>query len=404
MSDEMAVSGVPTREDCASCPETGDRCALHQSMLERQQQAGDTNRTQQAHTYASAGHGHQRATEQSHMSKIAAREMNRAKTQEGQMISVSFVPLLLNSSQPLPFVTTGASCGVTAYCSQALRRMNFNESKREHNLSKKQKQRLRRREDAALHADPVKIAQKQEKAAQRAEDPERIARLEAHNQKTAENKARTQAKRARNVKESRQHSSGRLLMDVIKTETSEALEHAPAPQTYGAGNGYGSSGPTVRTRGQRAAHQVNMKLQDLATVHSMPEETGTDAFLTRADSLIHQTLSSNSTLSPTERQNLEEALSLVRTVQLLSTKDYRPCQSSTADYGRLDRVLRGPDSKYGSHGREAASKDVPIKREHTSDADFVAQEHGAGFQGHHRGGSSNGFNLAGVSGQDAMVE
>jgi hypothetical protein len=116
MSDEMAVSGVPTREDCASCPETGDRCALHQSILERQQQAGDTSRTQQAHTYASAGHGHQRATEQSHMSKIAAREMNRAKTQEGQMISVSFVPLLLNSSQPLPFVTTGASCGVTAYC------------------------------------------------------------------------------------------------------------------------------------------------------------------------------------------------------------------------------------------------------------------------------------------------
>ena len=64
--------------------------------------------------------------------------------------------------------------------------------------------------------DPDKIAQKEEKAAQRAQDPERIARLEAHNQKTAENKARLQAKRARNLKENRQHGAGRLLMDKIK--------------------------------------------------------------------------------------------------------------------------------------------------------------------------------------------
>jgi hypothetical protein len=399
MSNEMAVSGVPTREDCASCPETGDRCTLHQSMLERQQEAGDMVRPQQAHTYESARHSHQRATEQSHMSKIVAREMNRAKTQEGQMISVSCLPSL-ELFTATPFRSYWSILWSHYLLSQALKKMNFNESNREHNLSKKQKQRLRRREDAALHADPVKIAQKQEKAAQRAEDPERIARLEAHNQKTAENKARTQAKRVRNIKQSRQHSSGRLLMDVIKTEASEAQDLAPAPQTYGAVNGYSSGGPTVRTRGQRAAHQVNMELQDLATVHSMPEETGTDAFLTRADSLIHQTLSSNSTLSPTDRQNLEEALSLVRTVQLLSSKDYRPLQTSNADYGQLDRVLRGPDSEYGDHGRRAASKDVFIKQEHTSDADFVAQEHVRGFHGHLRPNLSQ----TGVTGQDAMVE
>jgi hypothetical protein len=245
--------------------------------------------------------------------------------------------------------------------------MNFNESKREHNLSKKQKKRLRRCEDDALHVpDPVKMAQKQEKAAQRAQDPERIARLELHNQRTAENKARTQARRTRNAKESRQHSSGRLLMGDIRTETSEALEHAPALQGHGPDYNYVSSGPSIRTRGQYAAHEVNTKLQALATVHSMPEETGTDAFLTRADSLIHQTLASNSTLSPTDRQNLEEALSLVRTVQLLSTKDYRPRQFSTGNDARFDRVIRGPDPEdYNTSHRELAGGDVYIKREHT---------------------------------------
>lgn len=256
--------------------------------------------------------------------------------------------------------------------------------------------------------DPDKIAQKEEKAAQRAQDPERIARLEAHNQKTAENKARLQAKRARNLKENRQHGAGRLLMDKIKVETSDALEHASSLQARGADNEYISSGPAIRTRGQRAAHQVNTELQALATVHSMPEETGTDAFLDRADSLIHQALvSSNSTLSPADRKNLEEALSLVRTVQLLSSKDYRPLQTDTSYAGQFDRVLLGPDpGERHAHGRGNASEGVPIKQEHTSEGDFISREHDSGSGGHLRGGSSTSYNLlqTDVTERDAMVE
>lgn len=286
--------------------------------------------------------------------------------------------------------------------------MNFNE-KRQHDLSKKQKKRLRRREDTVMYApDPDKIALKEEKAAQRAQDPERIARLEAHNQKTAENKARLQAKRARNIKESKQHGAGRLLMDKIKVETSEALEHASGLQSRGVDNNYLPSHPAIKTRGQRAAHKVNTELQNLATVHSMPEETGTDAFLDRADSLIHQTLvSSDSTLSLADRKNLEEALSLVRTVQLLSSKDYRPLQNNTSYAGQFDRVLHGPDSEgYNSYDRGTASEGVPIKQERTSDGDSVVRERDSGSNGFLRGGSSTGFNPAqtGFTERDAMVE
>ncbi|KEQ77640.1 hypothetical protein M436DRAFT_77514 [Aureobasidium namibiae CBS 147.97] len=333
--------------------------------------------TQQAHTYESAGDNAPRADKKSHVSKAVAREMNRLKTQEGQMI-------------------------------KALSKMNFNE-KRQYDLTNKQKKRLRRRENAAVYApDPDKIALKEEKAAQRAQDPERIARMEAHNQKTAENKARLQAKRARNIKESRQHGAGRSLMDKIKVETSDALEHASALQSHGAENEYISRGPAIRIRGQRAAHQVNTELQDLATVHSMPEETGTDAFLDRADSLIHQTLASvNSVLSPADRKNLEEALSLVRTVQLLSSKDHRPLQNSTSYTGQFDRVLRGPNpDEYLTHDRRSASAGVPIKQENTSDGDAFAQQRDSRSDGHLRGGFSDGFNLSqsGIPERDAMVE
>lgn len=89
MSDGMALSGVPPREDCASCPDAGDRCALHQSMLDRHM-----IQTQQALTH-DGGHGARRANEQSHMSKAVVREMNRLKTQEGQMINVRPTPLTL---------------------------------------------------------------------------------------------------------------------------------------------------------------------------------------------------------------------------------------------------------------------------------------------------------------------
>lgn len=285
--------------------------------------------------------------------------------------------------------------------------MNFDESRRQHDLTHKQKKRLRQRENAALQTlDPAKVARREEKAAQRAQDPERIARLEAYSQKTAENKARVQAKRARNIKESRQHGAGRLLMRKIKIETSDALEHASAVQSRGADNDYASIDPAIRTRGQRAAQEVNTKLQALATVHSMPEETGTDAFLDRADSLIHQTLASNSALSPTDRKNLEEALSLVRTVQLLSSKDYRPWQNSARDDEQFDRGLGGSDPEYDTFRPEITSEDVYVKQEHTSEGKYVAQEHGVEFYGHLRGGASPVSDLSqfDVTGRDAMVE
>jgi hypothetical protein len=138
----------------------------------------------------------------------------------------------------------------------------------------------------------------------------------------------------------------------------------------------------------------------------MPEETGTDAFLDRADSLIHQTLASNSALSPTDRKNLEEALSLVRTVQLLSSKDYRPWQNSARDDGQFDRVLRGSDPEYDTFRPEVTSEDVYVKQEHTSEGDYVAQEHGVEFYGHLRGGASPVSDLSqfDVTGRDAMVE
>lgn len=91
MSNAMALPGVPTREDCASCPDAGDRCALHQIMLDRHM-----IQTQQALTH-DGGHGSLRADEQSHMSKTVAREMNRLKTQEGQMINVRPDPLTLHA-------------------------------------------------------------------------------------------------------------------------------------------------------------------------------------------------------------------------------------------------------------------------------------------------------------------
>ncbi|KAH0368418.1 hypothetical protein KCU65_g3975, partial [Aureobasidium melanogenum] len=338
MSDEMTFAGIPAREDCPSCPENGERCALHQSMylraLERQQEPDAINQTQQAYIPERGGHDDQQVNEQTKMSKSLAKEMNRLKTQEGQMMN-------------------------------ALKRMNFEESRRYHDLTQKQKKRARRREKAALQQtpDPIKIAEKQEKAARRAADPERIAKLEAHKQKVAENKARTQARRARHMEQHKQHSKGTALMDDI-AEANETTKHAP--------NDYVSSGPVVRTRDQHAARKCHEKIQSLVAVHSMPEKTGTDAFLTRADSLIDQTLaSSNSALSPTDRKNLEEALSLVRTVQLLSGKDYRPQQTSTGDEW-LDRVIRG----------------VPIKQEHASESSLNTQEDGQEFNGRLRGGAS----------------
>lgn len=89
MSNEMVFAGVQAREDCASCSEAGGHCTLHQGILHVQQESGGMVQRQQAHDYEPAGHGDQPVSEKSHMAKKAVREMNRAKTQEGQMISVS---------------------------------------------------------------------------------------------------------------------------------------------------------------------------------------------------------------------------------------------------------------------------------------------------------------------------
>ncbi|KAG9693709.1 hypothetical protein KCU95_g5978, partial [Aureobasidium melanogenum] len=191
------------------------------------------------------------------------------------------------------------------------------------------------------------------------------------------------------MEQHKQHSKSSVLMDDI-AEATEALEHAPALQTYGTEHDYVSSGPASRIRGQNAAREVHEKIQSLVAVHSMPEETGTDAFLTRADSLIDQTLaSSNSALSPTDRKNLEEALSLVRTVQLLSGKDYRPQRTGTSDEW-LDRVIRG----------------VPIKQEHASESSLNAQDDGLGFNGRLRGGASTDLVLSqsGETERDTMMD
>jgi hypothetical protein len=97
MSNGMTFAGVPTREDCASCSEAGGHCTLHQGTLHVQQESGGMVQRQQAHEYDPAGYDDQPVSEKSHMAKKAVREMNRAKTQEGQMISVSS-----SSSSSLP--------------------------------------------------------------------------------------------------------------------------------------------------------------------------------------------------------------------------------------------------------------------------------------------------------------
>lgn len=283
--------------------------------------------------------------------------------------------------------------------------MNFEE--RQHDLTKKQKKRAIRREKAALQVpDPIKIAAKQEKAAQRATDPERIAKLEAHKQKVAESKARSQARRVRHMEQHKQHSKSSTVMNDI-AEASEAFEHAPAPQTYSTENDHFSSEPASRTRGQKAARDVHEKIQSLVAVHSMPEDTGTDAFLVRADALIDQTLASfSSALSPTDRKNLEEALSLVRTVQLLSSKDYRPQPTGTSD-GWLDRVIRGSDPEQQVvYKRELGIDNVPIKQEDASGSSLDAQEVGLGFSGRLRGGASNDQDVSqiGDTERDTMMD
>ncbi|KAK6007167.1 hypothetical protein QM012_006175 [Aureobasidium pullulans] len=365
MSNAMTFAAVPAREDCPSCPETGERCALHQSMylraFEGRQEPDAMGRTDQASVPERGGHDDQPINEQPKMSKsmsktlakTLAREKNQLKTQEGQMIS-------------------------------ALRKLNFEE------VAVKQKRRDRRREKAALQIpDPIKIANKKEKAAQRAADPERIAKLEAHKQKVAESKVRTQARRVRQMEQQKQHSKSRIVKDDI-AEANEALKHAPALQSYRTRNDYVSTDPTTRTRGQNAARDVHEKIQSLVAVHSMPEETGADAFLVRADSLIDQILASfSSTLSTTDRKNLEEALSLVRTVQLLSSKDYRPQRPGTGDEW-LDRVICGINpGEQVAFKRELAIEDVPIKQEYESENSLNAQEQGQGFGGRLRGGADN---------------
>ncbi|TIA12652.1 hypothetical protein D6C80_06723 [Aureobasidium pullulans] len=352
--DEMDFPGIPAREDCSSCPETGTRCALHENMyhraLKRQQETGLVVPTEQANGDRDDGqpaHG---------MSK---RAVNRVKTQEGQVIS-------------------------------ALKRMNFVDGKQRHNLSKKQKIRDRKQGDAAAQVpNPAKMAAKQEKAAKRAADPERIARLEARRQNMAEKKAVQNARRLRLVDEQRQKNKTSRLVDAA--DTNDALQLARSlEQKHATDDKAQVRGPARRTRGQIAAYGLHTELQDLATVHSMPLDTGTGDFLARADSLIQQTLNSvHSTLSPTDRKNLEEALSLVRTTHLLSpSHTYNPMNLGFADES-IDRVIHGPIADDPPiYGYRPIIEGQPIKQEPMAEDTSIKDEENMDSHGRLRGGAS----------------
>jgi hypothetical protein len=62
---------------------------MYLRALERQQEPDAMNQTQQAYTPERGGHDDQQVNEQIKMSKTLAKEKNRLKTQEGQMINVS---------------------------------------------------------------------------------------------------------------------------------------------------------------------------------------------------------------------------------------------------------------------------------------------------------------------------
>ncbi|KAI5209424.1 hypothetical protein E4T39_00872 [Aureobasidium subglaciale] len=341
--------GVPIREDCASCPDTGSRCPLHQNMylrsLKRQSEAGAAIQSQQAQTVEQSGH---QISKQSNMSKKAVKAMNRTKTEEGQMIS-------------------------------ALRRMNFNETTKKARLSKQQ-QRDQHKEKAALNPpDPAKIAKRQEKAARRAADPERIARLEAHRQNGAVRKARIKAKRSRNIiqhgNQGKNSSHSVIAAALVAVPPLDDMDDKDIP-----------TGPASRTR--IASREVHKKLEDTATVQSTTFEAGSDDFLARADSLIDQVLASmQSALSTADRKSLEEALSLVRTTQLLSAKDYRPALCDNQQ-DRSDQIIRGHMSEdHTIHKREETSDDVPIKQEFASADESIEYNEERAFHGHLRGGA-----------------
>jgi hypothetical protein len=173
-----------------------------------------------------------------------------------------------------------------------------------HSLSKKQKKRVQQEEDAALYvADPVKIAKRLEKQAQRLAAPERIAKLEAYRQNKADKDSRAVARRGRLAEQQRKNSKA-CGFPQIMYELGDLKAASLAEQK----------------RSCDAARELSVEIQDSATVYSMPVGDGTDDFLARASSLISETLcSTQSSLSTTDQMNLKEALSLVRTTQLLST-------------------------------------------------------------------------------------
>ena len=270
--------------------------------------------------------------------------------------------------------------------------MNFVDGKQRHNLSKKQKIRDRKQGDAAVQVpNPAKMAAKQEKAAKRAADPERIARLEARRQNMAEKKAVQNARRLRLVDEQRQKNKTSRLVDAA--DTNDALQLARSlEQKHATDDKAQVRGPARRTRGQIAAYGLHTELQDLATVHSMPLNTGTGDFLARADSLIQQTLNSvHSTLSPTDRKNLEEALSLVRTTHLLSpSHTYNPMNLGFADES-IDRVIHGPIADDPPiYGYRPIIEGQPIKQEPMAEYTSIKDEENKNMASHGRlrGGAS----------------
>ncbi|KAI5274630.1 hypothetical protein E4T47_02423 [Aureobasidium subglaciale] len=367
---EIIFPGVPIREDCASCPDTGPRCPLHQNMylraLKRQSEAGAAKQSQQAQPDDRSGH---QVTKQPNMSKKAVKAMNRTKNEESQMIN-------------------------------ALRRMNFDESTKKARLSRQQLRDQKKDKAAPAPPDPVKVAKRQEKAARRAADPERVARLEAHRQNGAVRKARIKAKHSRNIV---QHGN----QGKNSSQSAIAEELVAAPQLDDMDDKVISTGPASRTRGQNASREVHKKLEDLAIVHSMTVEAGSDDFLARADSLIDQVLASmQSALSAADRKSLEEALSLVRTTQLLSSKDYRPAPRDN-EQDRPDHFVHGHMSEdHTVYKAEDTTENVPMKLQF-ADANHSLESNRDGvFHGLLRGGArgSSGFLHSSGAERDDMVE
>jgi hypothetical protein len=82
---EMVFPDIPVREDCPSCPETGPRCDLHESMhrraLKRQQELGQADQHHEPEP-------DQSACKDIPLSKKQRKDIVRAKDKDYQVLAV----------------------------------------------------------------------------------------------------------------------------------------------------------------------------------------------------------------------------------------------------------------------------------------------------------------------------